>query len=144
MLANGRSLAGLVNNKSYDRSVSGKLFFLQDDRWRQTYAVLKANLLFFFESETQTDSPIFLLIVEDCTIELSDDNLTGKPYSFAIRLKSTKRVFQLAATDFDSLGNWISYLTVCSVDYITATKQMFLEEINSRTNETESSPGPSS
>ena len=44
----------------------------------------------------------------------------------------TKRVFQLAAEDFKSLGTWISFLTVCSIDYITATKQMYEEAIDVR------------
>uniref|UniRef100_A0AC34F3P1 PH domain-containing protein n=1 Tax=Panagrolaimus sp. ES5 TaxID=591445 RepID=A0AC34F3P1_9BILA len=140
MLANGRSLVSLINDKSYDRTVSGKLFVLQEDRWRPTFAVLKANLLFFFESENQLESPVFLLIVEDCTIEPSDDNQTGRQFSFAINFKSTKRVFQLAAEDFKTLGNWISFLTICSVDYITATKQMYQEEINARSNSETNSP----
>ncbi|KAE9551337.1 hypothetical protein FO519_005452 [Halicephalobus sp. NKZ332] len=132
MLANAKSLVALINDKSYDRTVSGKLFVLQDDKWRQTFAVLKANLLFFFESESQLNVPLYLLIIEDCIIELSDDNQTGKPFSFSIRFKTTKRVFQIAAEDFESMGNWISCLTVCSVDYMSATKQMLQEEIASK------------
>lgn len=106
MLANAKSLVSLINDKSYDRTVSGKLYVLQvtflvylmyytdyddelqDEKWRQTFAVLKANLLFFFESESQLSIPIFLLIVEDCIIELSDDNITGRQFSFSIKFKT--------------------------------------------------------
>lgn len=35
----------------------------------------------------------------------------------------TGRVFELAAIDFESLGNWISFLTISSVDYMLATRQ---------------------
>uniref|UniRef100_A0AC34PUB8 PH domain-containing protein n=1 Tax=Panagrolaimus sp. JU765 TaxID=591449 RepID=A0AC34PUB8_9BILA len=129
MLANAQSLVSLINDKSYDKTIAGKLYVLQDDRWKETYAVLKANLLFFFESESQLNVPIFLLIIEDCTIELSDDNETGKQFSFLIRFKTTKRIFQIAAENFESMGNWISYLTVCSIDYMSATKQMLQDEI---------------
>lgn len=32
------------------------------------------------------------------------------------------------------MGNWISCLTVCSVDYMAATKHMLEEEIQSKKN----------
>uniref|UniRef100_A0A914DPD7 PH domain-containing protein n=1 Tax=Acrobeloides nanus TaxID=290746 RepID=A0A914DPD7_9BILA len=136
MLANGRALLSIINDRTYERTISGKLWVLQDERWRQTYAILKANLLFFFENEEQLDNPILLLIVEDCVIELSDDNQIGKSFSFFIRSQTTTRSFQLAADSLEALGNWISLLTVCSMDYMKLTKLSFQTDLNRKSEST--------
>lgn len=63
---------------------------IQEDRWRQSYAILIANLLFFFNrnENIKNEAPFILLIMEDCYMELCDDNLTGRPYSFQIKFKT--------------------------------------------------------
>ncbi|CAD5222992.1 unnamed protein product [Bursaphelenchus xylophilus] len=124
MLLNGRALLSLVNDKEYDRKICGNLDMLQDEHWRTLYAVMTANLLYLFESADDLNAaPMVLLIVEDCLVEMADDNVTGKPYSFLLRSKTTKRVFTFAAPDFSTLERWIHFLTVSSVDYIRATMQ---------------------
>lgn len=43
-----------------------------------------------FESENSVGkkAPLLLIMVEDCLIELSDDNKTGKAFSFSIKFKT--------------------------------------------------------
>ncbi|KAI6177482.1 PH domain-containing protein [Aphelenchoides bicaudatus] len=120
MLVNGRALLSLINNKSYDRKISERLLLLQDDHWREIFAILTANLLFIFEDEHHLSSPIVMIIIEDCTVEPADDNQTGMPYSFVLKSKTTKRVFTFCTDNFKSLEQWIHYLTVCSLEYIQA------------------------
>lgn len=61
---------------------------LQDERWREVYAILTANLLFIFEDEHHLASPIVMIIIEDCTVEPADDNQTGMPFSFVLKSKT--------------------------------------------------------
>ncbi|KAI6188722.1 PH domain-containing protein [Aphelenchoides besseyi] len=134
MLVNGRSLLSIIDERSYDRRISGRLKILQDERWRDIFALLKANLLFIFEDEQHLRSPIVLIIIEDCTVEPADDNETGMSYSFILKSKTTKRVFTFCANDFKSLEQWVHYLTVSSLDYMNATIQtMLAQQSNDKT-----------
>ncbi|MFH4975243.1 hypothetical protein AB6A40_001952 [Gnathostoma spinigerum] len=135
MLANGRALLDLCNDSSYKARISGTLAFLQEDHWRMAFGVLKANILFIFNKQDDFGvlPPIVLLIVEDCIIDLCDDNLTGRSYSFQIKFKTTGRVFTFAADSFRALEKWVSMLTVSSIDYISLTKQSFLEQLPMKT-----------
>lgn len=45
-------------------------------------------MLFIFEGEESLECPLILLVIEDCVVELADDNLTGRPFSFSIRFKT--------------------------------------------------------
>uniref|UniRef100_A0AC35TRM0 PH domain-containing protein n=1 Tax=Rhabditophanes sp. KR3021 TaxID=114890 RepID=A0AC35TRM0_9BILA len=132
MLVNGRSLTELVSDSSYDKRISGTLFYLREDGWQELFGILKANILFLFASEHNLESCPYLIIVEDCLIDLLDDNQTGRPFSFSIKLKTTGREFRLAADTFPNLERWISVLTVCPIDYINAIKQSFDEQYNQR------------
>uniref|UniRef100_A0A1I7UPD9 PH domain-containing protein n=1 Tax=Caenorhabditis tropicalis TaxID=1561998 RepID=A0A1I7UPD9_9PELO len=87
-------------------------------------------LLVYNKQEDETSEPPFLLlIIEDCFIELCDENRIGKDFSFVINFKSTGRSFYLAADNFKSLGQWVSLLTITPIDYINLSKQSFLEQI---------------
>ncbi|KAK6100841.1 PH domain family protein [Brugia pahangi] len=132
MLVNGRGLAQLCTDESYESKYSGVLFLLQDGRWRSLYAILKANLLFLFNQPENVgvEAPCIILILEDCYMELCDDNTTKRSYSFEVILKTTGRRFTFAADSFKALERWISSLTVASLEYITITKQSFLEQLS--------------
>ncbi|KAI6239131.1 PH domain-containing protein [Aphelenchoides fujianensis] len=107
----------------------GRLKILQDERWRDVFALLKANLLFIFEDEHDLSTPIILIIIEDCIVEPADDNQTGQSYSFILKSRTTKRVFTFCADDFKSLEQWVHYLTVSSLDYMNATIQTILAQM---------------
>lgn len=44
--------------------------------------------MFENENSISKHAPVLLIIVEDCFIELSDDNQTGKSFSFSIKFKT--------------------------------------------------------
>lgn len=131
MLANGRALSEICNDQTYETRLSGSLFILQEERWRQSYGILKANLLFLFNraEDIGVEAPFVLLILEDCYMELCDDNATGRAYSFQVKFKTTGRSFTLAAENFVELEKWISMFTISSMDYISITKQSFLDQM---------------
>ncbi|CAB3402381.1 unnamed protein product [Caenorhabditis bovis] len=108
MLANANSLFKLGSDPTFERRFSGALQLQQDFSWRSGWGVLKANILFVYnkpEDET-TAQPFLLLIIEDCFIELCDENKIGKDFTFEIKFKSTGRSFIFASKDFKSLGKW--------------------------------------
>ncbi|EGT36815.1 hypothetical protein CAEBREN_12549 [Caenorhabditis brenneri] len=81
------------------------------------------------DESSPSDPPFLLLIIEDCFIELCDENRIGKDFTFVINFKSTGRSFYFAADNFKSLGQWVSLLTITPIDYIKLSKQSFLEQI---------------
>ncbi|VDM98215.1 unnamed protein product [Thelazia callipaeda] len=132
MLANGRALAQLCTDDLYEIKLSGPLFLLQDGRWRSLYGLLKANLLFLFNQQSNigVEAPCIILILEDCYMELCDDNVTKRSYSFhTLSVFRTGRKFLFAANSYRALERWISLLTVSSLEYIAITKQSFLEQL---------------
>ncbi|CAE17975.1 PH domain-containing protein [Caenorhabditis elegans] len=131
MLANANSLFRLGSDPTFERRFSGPLQLQQDFQWRAGWGVLKANMLFVYnKTEEETSAPPFLLlIIEDCFIELCDENKIGKDFTFEIKFKSTARSFIFAADSFKSLGRWVSLLTISPIDYIQLSKQSFHEQI---------------
>ncbi|VDM63257.1 unnamed protein product [Angiostrongylus costaricensis] len=94
------------------------LAWLQDFRWRPCFAVLKANLLFVFDKQDDPEPPFLILIIEDCFVELCDENKLGRDFTFEIKYKTTGRSFVFAAEDFKALERWVSLLTITPIDYI--------------------------
>lgn len=132
MLANANSLFRLGADPTFERRFTGPLQLQQDFQWRAGWGVLKANMLFVYnksEEETSSTPPFLLLIIEDCFIELCDENKIGKDFTFEIKFKSTARSFIFAADNFKSLGQWVSLLTITPIDYIQLSKQSFIEQI---------------
>ncbi|KAL3080305.1 hypothetical protein niasHS_012410 [Heterodera schachtii] len=136
MLLNSSSLVSLISDKNYERRIHGYVSVLQDERWRKLYAVLKANLLFLFESSERLEIPVLLIVMEDCVVELADDNATGRQNSFSIKFNTTGHNYIMAATDYDALQNWVSVLTSCSFEFMEATRQS-LESVEEKDTEKE-------
>uniref|UniRef100_A0A1I7YQG4 PH domain-containing protein n=1 Tax=Steinernema glaseri TaxID=37863 RepID=A0A1I7YQG4_9BILA len=136
MLANGQALISLITDSSYETRFSSPINVFQNEKWRSAFGLLKANLFFILRERTDgTQEPMQLLIIEDCLIELGDDNVTGMPHSFWLKFKTTGRSILLAADSLRSLEKWISILTVTPIDYINVTKQSLQEQLTSRMNE---------
>lgn len=133
MLANSNSLFRLGADPTFERRFTGPLQLRQDFQWRNGWGVLKANMLLVYNKQedesSPSDPPFLLLIIEDCFIELCDENRIGKDFSFVINFKSTGRSFYFAADNFKSLGQWVSLLTITPIDYIKLSKQSFIEQI---------------
>ncbi|KAK6739537.1 hypothetical protein RB195_008187 [Necator americanus] len=129
MLANASSLYRLASDPSFERRFAANLQLQQDLRWRPCYAVLKANLFFVFSRQDDPEPPFLILIIEDCFIELCDENKLGKDFTFEIKFKTTGRSFIFAAEDFKTLERWVSLLTITPIDYMLLSKQSFAEQI---------------
>ncbi|CAJ0600304.1 unnamed protein product [Cylicocyclus nassatus] len=129
MLANASSLYRLASDPNFERRFAANLQLQQDLRWRQCYAVLKANLLFVFGKQDDPEPPFLILIIEDCFIELCDENKLGKDFTFEIKYKTTGNSYIFAAEDFKTLERWVSLLTITPIDYMLLSKQSFAEQI---------------
>ncbi|GMR42756.1 hypothetical protein PMAYCL1PPCAC_12951, partial [Pristionchus mayeri] len=131
MLGNVNSLLALASDPSYEAKVTGPLQLLQELGWRSSLGILKANILFLFEEakERKATSPFLVLIIEDCFVQLGDDNSLGKEFTLEIRFKTTGKNYIFAAENFKALEKWVTVLTITPMDYIRITKQSFLEQI---------------
>ncbi|KAH8282448.1 hypothetical protein KR054_007777, partial [Drosophila jambulina] len=100
--------------------------------FQRRYFVLKGNLLFYFESRTDKE-PLGLIIVEGCTIELSNevDN-----YCFEIAFNGN-RTYILSADNQESMEAWMKALTCAGYEYkriILAELQRQLQELDDAKN----------
>ncbi|WKY00455.1 hypothetical protein Q1695_014921 [Nippostrongylus brasiliensis] len=129
MLANANSLYRIATDPNFELRFAANLQLQQDFRWRPCYAILKANLLFVFNKQDDPQPPFLILIIEDCFIELCDENKLGKDFTFEIKYKTTGKNFIFAAEDFKALERWVSLLTITPIDYMLLSKQSFAEQI---------------
>ncbi|XP_068150352.1 sesquipedalian-1 [Drosophila tropicalis] len=100
--------------------------------FQRRYFILKGNLLFYFETRLDKE-PLGLIIVEGCTIELSNevDN-----YCFEIAFNGN-RTYILAAENQDDMEKWMKALTCAGYEYkriIVAELQRQLQEIEEARN----------
>ncbi|XP_067622077.1 sesquipedalian-1 isoform X2 [Eurosta solidaginis] len=91
------------------------------------YFVLKGNLLFYFEKRGEKE-PLGLIIVEGCTIELSEES---EQYCFEIAFNGN-RTYVLSADTQESMETWMKALTCAGYEYkkfVVAELQRQLVEI---------------
>ncbi|XP_067622078.1 sesquipedalian-1 isoform X3 [Eurosta solidaginis] len=108
------------------------------------YFVLKGNLLFYFEKRGEKE-PLGLIIVEGCTIELSEES---EQYCFEIAFNGN-RTYVLSADTQESMETWMKALTCAGYEYkkfVVAELQRQLVEIECSRNSSalERSPLPPS
>uniref|UniRef100_A0A034VDD4 Sesquipedalian-1 n=2 Tax=Bactrocera dorsalis TaxID=27457 RepID=A0A034VDD4_BACDO len=95
--------------------------------FQRRYFVLKGNLLFYFEKKGDRE-PLGLIIVEGCTIELSEES---DQYCFEIAFNGN-RTYILSADSQEMMENWMKALTCAGYEYkklVVAELQRQLEEI---------------
>lgn len=95
--------------------------------FQKRYFVLKGNLLFYFEKKGDKE-PLGLIIVEGCTIELSEES---DQYCFEIAFNGN-RTYILSADSQEIMENWMKALTCAGYEYkklVVAELQRQLEEI---------------
>uniref|UniRef100_A0A0K8W6B4 Sesquipedalian-1 n=1 Tax=Bactrocera latifrons TaxID=174628 RepID=A0A0K8W6B4_BACLA len=95
--------------------------------FQRRYFVLKGNLLFYFEKKGDKE-PLGLIIVEGCTIELSEES---DQYCFEIAFNGN-RTYILSADSQEIMENWMKALTCAGYEYkklVVAELQRQLEEI---------------
>uniref|UniRef100_A0A914W4D0 Actin-related protein 2/3 complex subunit 3 n=1 Tax=Plectus sambesii TaxID=2011161 RepID=A0A914W4D0_9BILA len=88
MLRNSEALAHLGRDASYPQRFDGRLYVLsKSGKWEAHFGVVKANMLFVFKKDA-TKPPLSMHIIEDCHVEVCDDNETGKPIRFESQSRS--------------------------------------------------------
>ncbi|KAH8241092.1 hypothetical protein KR026_012013 [Drosophila bipectinata] len=100
--------------------------------FQRRYFVLKGNLLFYFESRMDKE-PLGLIIVEGCTIELSNE---VEHYCFEIAFNGN-RTYILSAENQESMEAWMKALTCAGYEYkriVVAELQRQLHEIEQSKN----------
>ncbi|XP_017097101.2 sesquipedalian-1 [Drosophila bipectinata] len=100
--------------------------------FQRRYFVLKGNLLFYFESRMDKE-PLGLIIVEGCTIELSNE---VEHYCFEIAFNGN-RTYILSAENQESMEAWMKALTCAGYEYkriVVAELQRQLLEIEQSKN----------
>lgn len=97
--------------------------------FQRRYFVLKGNLLFYFEKKYDKE-PLGVIIVEGCTIELSEEI---EQYCFQI-VFSGNRSYILSADNQEQMEGWMKVLTCAGYEFkrvVVAELQRQLDEIES-------------
>ncbi|KAK4035495.1 sesquipedalian-1 [Daphnia magna] len=83
--------------------------------FQKRWFVLKGNLLYYFEKRTDKE-PAGVVIVEGCTVELSEED---EAYSFNIKFHGPgDRTFVLSAENQELMEEWMKAVTCASYDYM--------------------------
>ncbi|XP_013110670.2 sesquipedalian-1 [Stomoxys calcitrans] len=98
--------------------------------FQKRYFVLKGNLLFYFEKKGDKE-PLGLIIVEGCTIELSEES---DQYWFEIAFNGN-RTYILSAESQESMESWMKALTCAGYEY----KKLMVDELQRQLEEIEGS-----
>lgn len=126
-LKNDRTLAKYATTGQADQS--GYLVFKRSDRtdrpFVQYWFVLKGNMFFYFEKKNDRE-PIGVIILEGCSIEVSDDFVTEK-YMFKINFP-TSRIYYLAAETQEIMELWMLNLSRSSFYYLLCTRDDLIEK----------------
>lgn len=132
MLRNSEALAHLARDPTYSCRLQGRLHVLsKNGKWETHFGVVKANMLFVFKKDV-TKPPMSVHIIEDCHVEVCDDNETGKPFSFCVKHRSSGNSYTFAAECLSSLKKWVSVLSMSTLEYIRLTTQMYRDQIAHR------------
>ncbi|XP_055844297.1 sesquipedalian-1 isoform X2 [Episyrphus balteatus] len=97
--------------------------------FQRRYFVLKGNLLFYFEKKYDKE-PLGVIIVEGCTIELSEET---EQYCFQIVFNGN-RTYILSADNQEQMEGWMKVLTCAGYEFkrvVVAELQRQLDEIES-------------
>eukprot|EP00111_Clytia_hemisphaerica_P016138 TCONS_00047733-protein len=85
--------------------------------YKRRWFVLKGNLLFYFDKSNDRQ-PIGMIILENCSVEVSD----ADRFSFCIRFQSlqasTSRTYTLCADNETDMERWMKSITSASYGYL--------------------------
>ena len=98
--------------------------------FQKRYFVLKGNLLFYFEKRTDKE-PIGVIILEGCTVELSE-NLDSFTFELVFQ-GSGSRTYILSAETQEDMEAWMKAVTCANYEYMklmVSELQQKLDEIN--------------
>lgn len=102
--------------------------------FQKRWCVLKGNLLFYYDKRTDKD-PIGVIVLEGCTIELSDHD---ENFTFIIQFPSHNlRTYILAADTQEEMEAWMKVLSCASYDYM----KLCVSELRSQLQDLEANSG---
>ena len=81
--------------------------------YKRRWFVLKGNLLFYFEKSSDR-SPLGLIVLENCSVEVSD----ADRFSFCIRFACDQRTYTLCADNDADMERWMKRITSASYGYL--------------------------
>lgn len=84
--------------------------------FQKRYFVLKGNLLFYFEKQTDKE-PVGVIILEGCTIELAEEEIDKFAFKICFHGEG-KRVYTLGTDHAGTLEQWMKLLAAASYDYM--------------------------
>uniref|UniRef100_T1PIX4 PH domain protein n=1 Tax=Musca domestica TaxID=7370 RepID=T1PIX4_MUSDO len=130
MKINEKNLCVFASTPPYDKE--GFLYKRGEvnKAFQRRYFVLKGNLLFYFEKKGDKE-PLGLIIVEGCTIELSEES---DQYWFEIAFNGN-RTYILQAESQESMESWMKALTCAGYEY----KKLMVDELQRQLEEIEGS-----
>ncbi|XP_061396338.1 sesquipedalian-1 [Musca vetustissima] len=130
MKINEKNLCVFASTPPYDKE--GFLYKRGEvnKAFQKRYFVLKGNLLFYFEKKGDKE-PLGLIIVEGCTIELSEES---DQYWFEIAFNGN-RTYILQAESQESMESWMKALTCAGYEY----KKLMVDELQRQLEEIEGS-----
>jgi len=117
MKINEKNLIAIANGSNLLTDKEGWLSKKNDvnKTFQKRWFVLKGNLLFYFEKKYDKE-PVGVLIVEGCTVELSEEE---EAYSFNLVYHGPgDRTFTLSAESQESMEEWMKVITCASYDYM--------------------------
>uniref|UniRef100_A0A1B0A5L7 PH domain-containing protein n=1 Tax=Glossina pallidipes TaxID=7398 RepID=A0A1B0A5L7_GLOPL len=132
MKINEKNLCVFATSPPYDKEGFLNKRGEVNKSFQRRYFVLKGNLLFYFEKQGDKE-PLGLIIVEGCTIELSEES---DRYCFEIAFNGN-RTYVLSADSQENMESWMKALTCAGYEYkklMVAELQRQLEEIEGSKN----------
>ena len=109
---------GLAAYSSLRRGIDKEGFLFKkgdvNHQYKRRWFVLKGNLLFYFEKSADRTRLIGLIILENCSVEVSD----ADRFSFCIRFASDQRTYILCADNDADMERWMKSITSASFGYL--------------------------
>jgi len=118
MKINERTLVAFATSRDSGVDKSGWLWKKGEVNrsFRKRWFVLKGNLLFYFEKQTDKE-PLGVIILEGCVIELAEED--QERFGFKISFQGERtRVYHLGTEFQQTLVEWMQILAVASHDYM--------------------------
>lgn len=96
--------------------------------YKRRWFVLKGNLLFYFEKRNEKQQPLGMIVLENCSVEVSDCDR----FSFCVRYQSitpASRTYTLCAENDVDMEQWMKSITSASFGYIDMLVKEFRKNL---------------
>ena len=93
--------------------------------YKRRWFILKGNLLFYFEKSNDR-TPLGLIVLENCSVEVSDSDR----FSFCIRFACDIRTYTLSADNDSDMERWMKSITSASFGYLDMLVKEFEKNLH--------------